>query len=132
MNRSWSWIGPVLNSLWKWLKSKVLGIHRTSFENWTEDAICNKNQTTLVNTTIVHPQKKSKNQYCVILWFFKESPVSDISKKIESKNQQFQVFQRTVGFHERLTGCYTVFFLLLKCSPRDDNRQRTGAAAQHW
>jgi len=60
--------------------------------------------------------------------FYDFSPVSDISKKknqnqrtvsfgyfkkLESKNQQFQVFQnpqRTVGFHERFTDFYTVFF----------------------
>jgi hypothetical protein len=43
----------------------------------------------------------------------KELLVLGISKKLESKNQQFQVFQnpqRTVGFHERFTDFYTVFF----------------------
>jgi hypothetical protein len=32
MNRSWSWIGAVLNSLWKWLKSKVLDFQKINFK----------------------------------------------------------------------------------------------------
>ncbi len=116
----------VLNSTC--FKSKLLEIHRTSFEKWTEGACCNKNQTTLVKTTVAHPQKEKVKtnivRYCEFsrnhqFQIFqkklkiKELLILGLKKKIEPKNQQFQVFQnpqRTVGFHERFTGFYTVVF----------------------
>jgi hypothetical protein len=92
--------------------------------------------------------KKKKDQYCANSMIFqrimsfrflkKNQNQRTVSfghfKKIRIKEPAIQVFQnpqRTVGFHERFTGFYAVFFSF-KVLPRDDNRKRTGVAAQHW